>query len=212
MTGRGLFITLEGGEGAGKTTLARHLAEAFRKTGREVALTREPGGTPGAEALRALLVEGDTGRWSPMAETLLMFAARVDHVERFIRPALERGAVVICDRFTDSTRAYQGAAGGVSPDRIEAVGRAALGSFEPDLTLIVDLDPAIGLARTRDRGEGETRFERRPTEFHDALRKAFLDIAKAEPARCAVLDGARPAEDVARAAMTIVADRLGALS
>lgn len=212
MPGRGLFITLEGGEGAGKTTLASHLAEAFRQAGREVVLTREPGGTANAETLRALLVEGDTARWSPMAETLLMFAARVDHVDRLLKPALARGAVVICDRFTDSTRAYQGAAGGVAVDAIEAVRHAALGEFQPDLTFIVDLDPAVGLERTHDRGEGETRFEQQPATFHQKLRQAFLQIAETEPERCVVLDGARPADAVAEAARAALNARLRVLA
>ena len=212
MPEQGLFITLEGGEGAGKTTLARHLADAFAGAGREVVLTREPGGTPNAEALRALLVDGETGRWSPIAETLLMFAARADHVERLVKPALARGAVVICDRFTDSTRAYQGAAGGVDSARIEAVREATLGDFAPDLTLVVDLDPEAGLARTRNRGETATRFERQPGKFHSALRQAFLDIAAADPARCAVLDGARSAEAVADTARQVIHERFGVLA
>lgn len=212
MPERGLFITLEGGEGAGKTTLAASLADAFRQENREVVLTREPGGTPNAEVLRTLLVEGETGRWSPMAETLLMIAARVDHVERLIQPALARGAVVICDRFTDSTRAYQGAAGGVAAERIEAIRKAALGEFEPDLTFIVDLDPALGLDRTKARGEAETRFERQPGPFHAALRQAFLDIAAHAPARCVVLDGSRSADAVAASARAAIADRFGVLA
>jgi dTMP kinase len=210
--GRGLFITLEGGEGAGKTTLAASLAAALERDGRDVVLTREPGGTPNAEVLRALLVEGETGRWSPMAETLLMFAARLDHVERLVKPALDRGAVVICDRFTDSTRAYQGAAGGVEAGRIDAVRIAALGDFEPDLTFIVDLDPAVGLGRTRTRGEAETRFERQPNAFHTALRQAFLDIASSAPKRCVVLDGAEPPDIVASAAQKALAERFGVLA
>ncbi|MFP4518298.1 MAG: dTMP kinase [Oceanicaulis sp.] len=212
MPGRGLFITLEGGEGAGKTTLASTLADAFSRTGREVVRTREPGGTANAEVLRALLVEGDAGRWSPVSETLLMFAARVDHVERVIAPALERGAVVICDRFTDSTRAYQGAAGGVASARIEAIAQAALDGFAPHLTFVIDLDPEAGLARTRARGEAETRFERRPEVFHAALRRAFLAIAEAEPERCVVLNGAEGPQTVARHALEVIEQRFGALS
>lgn len=212
MTGRGLFITLEGGEGAGKSTLAASLAASLERDGREVVLTREPGGTPNAEALRALLVEGETGRWSPMAETLLMFAARLDHVERLVKPALDRGAVVVCDRFTDSTRAYQGAAGGVETARIDAVRDAALGDFEADLTFIIDLDPSVGLARTRTRGETETRFERQPDAFHTALRKAFLDIASSAPERCVVLDGNEPPVAVAQAAAAVLSDRFGVLA
>lgn len=207
---RGRFITLEGGEGAGKSTLARTLAADLQAKGIEVVLTREPGGTPNAEALRALLVEGEPDRWSPLAETLLLYAARADHVARLIAPALDRGQWVICDRFSDSTRAYQGAAGGLAPDRLDAIHAASLAGFAPDLTLVVDLDPELGLARTVARGEDATRFERQPDAFHHALRQAFLDIAAAEPERCVVLDGAAPADAVAQAARDAVTARLGA--
>lgn len=210
MSGAGLFITLEGGEGAGKTTLAAGLAGRLGAAGREVVLTREPGGTENAEALRALLVTGDPGRWSPICETLLMFAARADHVDRRIKPALARGAVVICDRFTDSTRAYQGVAGGLEPERIEAIAAASLCGFAPDLTLLVDLDPAQGLARAASRGEGvETRFERKPAAFHARLRAAFLEIAAAEPERVVILDGALAPDAVLDAAETALRARLG---
>ncbi len=207
---RGRFITLEGGEGAGKSTLARGLAAALERTGLEAIITREPGGTPNAEALRALLVEGEPGRWSPLAETLILYAAREDHVDRLIKPALERGAWVICDRFFDSTRAYQGAAGGLAADRIDAIHHASLGDFAPDLTLIVDLDPQQGLDRTRTRGEDATRFERQPASFHTALRQGFLDIAAAQPGRCAVIDGAAAPDAVLAAALEAVSTRLGA--
>jgi len=205
----GRFITLEGGEGAGKTTLAKALAQALEGQGLDVIITREPGGTPNAEALRSLLVEGETGRWSPLAETLLLYAARADHVERLIKPALARGHWVICDRFSDSTRAYQGAAGGLDPQRITAIDTASLDGFAPDLTFMVDLDPATGLARTRTRGEDPTRFERQPDAFHTALRQAFLDIAQAEPERCVVLDGAQSPDAVAHSALTALQTRLG---
>jgi len=210
MAPRGRFITLEGGEGAGKTTLARSLAERLEAHGLECVVTREPGGTPNAEAVRALLVQGEADRWSPMAETLLLYAARADHLERLIEPALDRGAWVISDRFADSTRAYQGAAGALSRARIEAVHAAALGPFEPDLTLIVDLDPETGLARTRSRGETATRFERQPAEFHKRLRQGFLDIAAEAPERCAVLDGSLPPDAVLEAAFSAITARLGA--
>jgi dTMP kinase len=206
---RGRFITLEGGEGAGKSTLAKGLANALAERGAETVVTREPGGTPNAEALRALLVEGEPGRWSPLAETLLLYAAREDHVRNLIEPALERGAWVICDRFHDSTRAYQGAAGGLPASRIAEIHAVSLGEFKPDLTLIVDLDPAAGLARTRSRGEDPTRFERQPDAFHAALRRAFLDIARAEPERCGVLDGAQPPQAVLDAALALIDERLG---
>ncbi len=208
MAARGRFITLEGGEGAGKSTLARTLADRLRAHGLEVDVTREPGGTDNAETIRELLIHGETGRWSPECETLLLYAARADHVARRIRPALSRGAWVICDRFSDSTRAYQGAAGGMTGAAIDAIDHAALGGFAPDLTLILDLDPETGLERTRTRGEAETRFERRETAFHAALRAGFLDIAEAEPARCAVIDAARDAEAVAGDAFAVLKARL----
>lgn len=185
---RGVFITFEGGEGTGKSTQARRLAARLREAGREVVLTREPGGAPGAEEIRALLVTGEAGRWSPVTETLLMYAARRDHIERTIRPGLERGAVVISDRFADSTRAYQGAAGGAPETLIAALEREVLQGLTPDLTLILDLPAAAGLARAQGRGGAETRFEGKAIGYHERLRAAFLAIAAAEPARCAVID------------------------
>lgn len=205
---RGRFITLEGGEGAGKSTLAKGLAASLAEEGIETVITREPGGTPNAEAVRALLVEGEPGRWSPIAETLLLYAAREDHVRNLIEPALARGAWVICDRFHDSTRAYQGAAGGLPPSKIAEIHAVSLGEYGPDLTLIVDLDPDMGLARTRSRGEDPTRFERQPGAFHTALRDGFLEIAAGEPDRCAVLDGSQSPQAVLDAALAVIAERL----
>jgi dTMP kinase len=205
---RGAFITLEGGEGAGKTTLIKSLAAWLEAQGRRVVVTREPGGTPGAEVLRDILLTGATDRWSPVTEALLMYAARVDHVERLIEPALARGDWVISDRFADSTRAYQGTAGGVSQERIAQIHAAALGPFQPDLTLILDLDPAIGIQRTLARGEDATRFERLESGFHQRLRQSFLDIAAAEPGRCLVLDASQSAETVSQRAIDAVRERL----
>ena len=205
---RGRFITLEGGEGAGKSTLSQGLAGRLRARGHQVVVTREPGGTGNAEAIRTLLVEGEVGRWSAMGETLLLYAAREDHVRTLIEPALAEGRWVISDRFADSTRAYQSAAGGLDPAVIDAVHRAALGEFAPDLTLMVDLDPQIGLARTVARGEVATRFEQKPAAFHNALREGFLKIAQAEPERCAVIDGALKPEALLDLADAIIADRL----
>ncbi|MCW5723691.1 MAG: dTMP kinase [Maricaulaceae bacterium] len=205
---RGRFITLEGGEGAGKSTLLAALAGALTARGLQVTATREPGGTPGAEAIRELLLHGPVDRWSPVSETLLFYAARADHVQRVIEPALARGAWVLCDRFADSTAAYQGAAGGVDAARIAAIHKAALGDFGPDLTLIIDLDPAAGLSRTVQRGEAATRFERNGGGFHDRLRQAFLGIAAREPDRCAVLDGALAPEQLAQAALAEIDRRL----
>lgn len=206
---RGKFLTLEGGEGAGKTTLIRALESWLKDRGIAVVITREPGGTPGAEQLRDILLKGATDRWSPVTEALLMYAARVDHVERLIEPALARGAWVISDRFADSTMAYQGTAGGVPVERIRQLHAAALGDFNPDLTLILDLDPRAGLERTVSRGEDATRFERFDADFHARLRQAFLDIAAHEPERCTVLDAGEPPEAVAAAARAAIENRLG---
>ncbi len=201
---RGRFITLEGGEGAGKTTLIKALSDALRSRGLDVVVTREPGGTPGAELLREILLTGATDRWSPMSEALLMYAARVDHVERLITPALQRGAWVLSDRFADSTTAYQGAAGGVPIERIKLLHQAALGNFKPDLTLILDINPQIGIERTIARGEDATRFERFDPGFHGRLRRAFLDIADEEPDRCVVVDAGQPADAVVRRAIDLI--------
>jgi dTMP kinase len=191
---QGRFITFEGGEGAGKSTQLKLLA-ARLAAGREVVTTREPGGSPGGESIRALLVNGAADRWSPVTETLLMYAARRDHIERVIAPALERGAWVLCDRFAFSTRAYQGAAGGTDPLLISALEHHVLGSVTPDLTVILDLPTDVGLARAGGRGDAESRFESKGLAFHERLRAAFLDIARAEPQRCAVVDAA-PGQDV----------------
>ena len=206
---RGRFITFEGGEGTGKSTQVRLLAERLAGLAPEVVVTREPGGSTGAEAIRALLVTGAVDRWSPLAETLLMYAARRDHIERVISPALERGAWVLCDRFADSTRAYQGAGGGVDPALIAALEQHVLGDVKPDLTLILDLQVDAGLARAVDRPGAETRFEAKGRDFHERLRQAFLEIARAEPERCAVIHASGSREGVAAAVLSTVLDRLG---
>lgn len=203
---RGRFITFEGGEGAGKSTQARRLADRLRTHGREVVLTREPGGSPGAEQLRALLVEGDADRWSPLSETLMMYAARADHLQRTIRPALARGAWVICDRFLDSTRAYQGA--DAPPGLVAALEQAVVGEELPDLTLVFDLPVEMGLARAGARPGAEARFENKGLAFHQGLRAAFLAIAHDEPGRCAVIDAAADIDAVAEAVWAAVAARL----
>lgn len=205
---RGRFITFEGGEGAGKSTQVRILAERLRGAGLEVVATREPGGSPGAEAIRALLVNGDPDRWSAVSETLLMYAARRDHIERTIRPALERGAWVVSDRFADSTRAYQGAGGRAPHGLVAALETFVLEDVRPDLTLILDLPVDLGLQRAGLRGGGEARFEAKGDAFHQRLREAFLDIAKAEPNRCAVLDAAQSPEAVSAAVWSVVVAHL----
>jgi dTMP kinase len=194
---RGRFITFEGGEGAGKTTQIALLRERLERAGHRVLATREPGGTPGAEEIRRLLVTGAPGRWDPWSEALLIVAARRDHVERVIRPALAAGNWVLCDRFLDSTLAYQGRVGGIGADAVEALHALAIGRLRPDLTLVLDIDPTVGLVRAGKRAGGEGRFEARGLAFHQALREAFLAIAKAEPQRCKVVDAARDVEAVA---------------
>ena len=200
----GVFITFEGGEGAGKSTQIARLAATLReRDGREVVTTREPGGTPKAEAYRAALLRGVAKPFGPFAEALMFAAARIDHVEGLIRPALARGAVVLCDRFADSTRAYQGAAGGLEPALIASLERVTLGSLRPDLTLILDLPPQEGLARARARGragEAPDRFEAEALAFHERLRAAFRAIAEVEPGRCRVID-ASPGPDAVEAAI-----------
>ena len=205
---RGRFITLEGGEGAGKSTQLRRLAERLRARGLEVVATREPGGSPGAEAIRELMLNDAEDRWSPVTETLLMYAARRDHIERVIAPALARGAWVVCDRFADSTRAYQGAGGGTDPALIAALESQVLGEARPDLTLIFDIAPEAGLERAQARG-GEMRFESKGLAFHQRLRQGFLAIAEAEPERCARIDAAGSMEAVEAAVWAAVAARLG---
>ena len=206
------FITLEGGEGAGKTTHLQRLGEALRSTGETVVLTRVPGGSPGAEQIRALLVGGAVDRWEPMTEALLHYAARRDHVDRTIQPALESGSWVICDRFADSTMAYQGYAQGVPRDRIEALHRVVLGDFSPALTIVLDLPVEEGLIRARARGGvGEDRYERMGHGFHEKLRAGFLDIAVREPVRCVIIDASRSIDMVAAEIRAAVRERLGVI-
>lgn len=205
---RGQFITFEGGEGAGKSTQVRILAERLKQAGIEVVATREPGGSPGAEAIRALLVTGDPDRWSAVSETLLMYAARRDHIERTIRPALERGAWVISDRFADSTMAYQGYGHGADRTMLGGLYDMAVGEFCPDLTLILDLPVEIGLARAASRRGTETRYESLPIAFHERVRAGFLDIAAVDPERCVVIDANRDIDTIAAAIAEAVTSRL----
>ena len=194
---RGFFVSFEGGDGAGKSTQIHRLAELLRRRGSIVRVTREPGGSAGAEAIRKLLVAGDTDRWSPLAEALLMYAARADHFDRTIRPALEAGEIVITDRFADSTMAYQGIAGGVGEDRIKILHDLVIGADDPDLTVILDVPTDIGLSRAGGRGDSESRFERKGAAFQIAVREAFLKIARDNPARCVVIDAANDVDTVA---------------
>lgn len=193
----GLFITFEGGEGTGKSTQIKLLGDYLKARERGFILTREPGGTPAGESLRELLVTGDTGRWSAEAEAMLNNAARDSHVRNVIKPALAAGKIVVCDRFMDSTRAYQGSAGDCSMALIDALEFAAVGKTRPHLTLIFDLDPEIGLARAKLRSAGgEDRYERKGLAFHQKLRSGFLTIAKTEPSRCVIINANQTVDQV----------------
>jgi dTMP kinase len=196
---RGLFVTFEGGEGAGKSTQIRMLADQLRAAGHEVLVTREPGGSPGAEAIRHVVLSGAAEPFGPEMEAVLFAAARADHIDRTIHPALERGAVVLCDRFVDSSRVYQGVTGGLDRAFMDALEHATVEDVMPDLTLILDIDPEEGLRRAEARrGSAEAdRFEKERLSLHRRRRKAFLEIAKAEPKRCKVIDASRPAAKIA---------------
>lgn len=204
---QGFFISFEGGEGAGKSTQIRRLAERLQAAGHDVVMTREPGGSQGAEAIRELLVNGAADRWSPVTETLLMYAARRDHVERVIRPALAQGKVVLCDRFADSTRAYQGAGGDAPASLIASLEEHVLNGTVPVLTLILDLPAQVGLQRAEARG-GAARFESKGLEFHERLRAGYLEIARKEPERCVVINADAPIDAVTVAIADAVAQRL----
>lgn len=185
---RGKFITFEGGEGTGKSTQAARLVAALKARGIDVVHTREPGGSSGAEEIRHIALNGEAGRWSPLTETMLMFAARSDHLEKTIRPALAAGRWIVCDRFADSSRAYQGAGGGTPADFIEALDAAIVGDDQPDLTLVFDLPVEVGLERALARGAAETRFESKGLAFHQRLRDGFLSISAQYPERCRLID------------------------
>lgn len=203
---KGRFITLEGIEGAGKSTVAKVLKEALEARGRRVVVTREPGGTPLAESLRRIVLERGTEHVSAEVETLLMFAARGVHLDNLIRPALARGDWVLCDRFTDATRAYQGGGRGLSSDFIEALAQGVQRGLEPDLTLILDLPVDVGLARARARrvANGETiadRFESETLQFFERVRAQYLSIAERSPQRCRLIDATAPVEQVCAQAL-----------
>ena len=207
MSGR--FITFEGGEGAGKSTQARILKGLLEACGLDVVLTREPGGSPGAEEIRKLLVEGEPDRWTALTETLLFLAARTDHIARVIGPSLVRGDWIVCDRFSDSTLVYQGIARGLGFDTVATLQDAVPGMIEPDLTILLDEAPDVGLERAGARHQDlETRFEQFDANFHDTLRMAFLELAKFHVERFVVVDGSRASDLVAADIWRIVQDRL----
>ena len=207
MIPRGGFISFEGIDGSGKSTQARLLASHLQEQGHGVVLTREPGGSPGAEEIRKLVLEGPPDRWSAETEILLFTAARRDHLERTIRPALAAGKIVICDRFADSTRMYQGLRGAGLRRMVDSLHDLMIGQ-EPDLTLLIDMDPALGLARALGRNGGEERFESFGQAMQDKMRAGFIDLARAAPDRIRVVDGARPQDVVAADVTRIVTAHL----
>jgi dTMP kinase len=206
----GRFITLEGGEGAGKSTQIAQLKGWLEGRGHRVTVTREPGGSPGAEMIRKLLVEGPVERWDGTTEALLHFAARREHLRSTVWPALKRGEWVVSDRFADSTLAYQGYGHGIERKIFEQLYEVAAGSFRPDLTIILDLPIEIGLKRAAERRGSETRYESLPREFHARVRAGFLEIAAREPKRCVVIDATGTVDAIAQAIADAARDRLGA--
>ncbi len=216
MPHQGLFITLEGGEGSGKSTQIKRLKERLEARGLDVITTREPGGTPEAEKIRELIVRNDGGRWTPMAEVLLFFTARTMHLENLIKPALAAGKIVISDRFTDSTRAYQSAGHGLPPEKIEAINSIAIDGFTPDLTFILDIEPEEGIKRSLKQNESagtltEDRFEALDLSFHKKLRAEYLAIAKREPERCCVIDAMKDIDTITDALESAIRDKLNAV-
>ncbi len=206
----GRFITLEGGEGAGKSTQIKLLAQAFAAAGLASIITREPGGSTGGEAIRNLVVSGATDRWNPTTESLLFMAARLDHLETKIKPALAAGQWVLCDRFYDSTYIYQGIAKNVGTAWLDQLYRQLFANTAPDLTLLLDLPPSIGLARTDKRGNvAESRFEQMDIAFHERLRAGFLELAAANPARIQTVDATQDAASVHSAIIAKVNARFG---
>ncbi|WP_025898954.1 dTMP kinase [Sneathiella glossodoripedis] len=204
----GKFITLEGGDGSGKSTQSRELAEFIKASGREVLLTREPGGAAGADEIRKLLLTGDPDRWDGAEETLLFYTARLNHLRLTVKPALAKGIWVISDRFADSTMAYQGYGNRLGPENVQKIHDVTVGSFEPDLTCILDLDVYEGLKRTHGRSHDEDRFERMDIEFHERMRKGFQAIAKENSHRCVLLDASGEPGVIQRELRRTVQDRL----
>lgn len=200
---RGAFISFEGIDGSGKSTQAQLLADRLRAEGHDVVLTREPGGSAGAEEIRALVLQGDPDRWSAQTELLLFTAARRDHLERLILPSLAAGKIVICDRFADSTRLYQGLRSGNLRELVDRLHNLMIGR-EPDLTLLIDMVPATGLARAKARQGVEERFEDFGAELHEKMRAGFLALAEEFPDRIRTIDGARPVDAVAQDVARIV--------
>jgi len=205
---RGRFITFEGGEGSGKSTQARLLARSLTEDGTDLILTREPGGSPGAEEIRKLIVEGEPGRWDVEAEMLLFMAARSDHISRTILPALQAGCWVLCDRFIDSSVVYQGIVRGYGMGMVQHLNVTMFSHALPDLTLIFDIDHEIGLARAKSRGDGYmSRFDKFGPEFHARIRDAYREISATDPNRCVVVDANRGLAEIHADVVNIVMGR-----
>lgn len=209
---KGLFVTFEGGEGSGKTTQVKMLADYLQESGREVVLTREPGGTGEAEKIRNLLVQSDGGNWAAIEECLLLFAARAHHVRTLIIPALLQGKIVICDRFTDSTMAYQGYGLGLDLERIEQINKVVLKNFAPNITFLLDIPADQGLARSKkrlqDEGSSEDKYESFDREFHEKLRRGFLDLARSNPNRMHVINATEGIKPIHNSIIRILEGRL----
>jgi dTMP kinase len=216
MRTKSTFISFEGGEGSGKTTQINRLAAFLTGQGQKVITTREPGGTPEGDKIRDFIVQREGGNWSAAAETLMLFAARTMHVERVIKPAIQQNKIVISDRFTDSTIAYQGYGRGYSLEAIEGINTLILGGLKPDLTIILDIDPQAGLKRSERRlaaeslgiNQSEDKFERLDLDFHTKVREGFLDIAQKDPQRCVVIDASAPLDEIAANIERIVSERI----
>lgn len=209
MAERGIFITIEGGEGAGKSTQIGYLQQWLQAQSVEAIFTREPGGTQAAEEIRSLLVTGEAGRWLPVSEAMLMMTARYEHVMHRIQPALAQGTWVVSDRFFDSTRVYQGIGKQLGDDWLQMLYRLCFGSFAPDITLYLDLDPQEGLKRTQLRSGDENRFESLPLSFHQQVRDGFVTLAKQEPGRFAVIDASASPIEAHQAMVSALNERLG---
>lgn len=206
---KGKFISFEGGEGSGKSTQLKLLTAAFEKSGLPFISTREPGGSVGAEKIRSLLVSGEVDSWDSLTETLLFNAARSDHINRFINPALAEGKTVICDRFLDSTIVYQGIGKGLGEAYIKSLHHIIFGNFMPNLTIMLDISAEEGLKRAGSRHDDENRFEKLDIEFHQKIRTGFLDIAKRESERCVVLDATQEADVIHKQIIETIATRIG---
>ena len=199
-----LFITFEGGDGSGKSTQVNLLKDYLDNLNFETIKTREPGGTPSAEILRDLLTTGEVEKWTPMSEALLMWASRYEHLIQVIEPALNSGKNVICDRFYDSTYAYQGVAHNLGIDKMEKLKKIIIGDIEPDVTFVLDIDPKVGLKRSLDRSNQENRFESYNIDFHNKIRSAFLEIAKKNKNRCVVVDASLNEQEINNLIITII--------